>query len=111
MENLASIIEDNFQNDLANWKALLEKELIHIKNSTFDYIVLGCTHYSLVKKTLEETLKTPCVCPAEAVAKHVKNLRIDNFVDSCASSDFQFLSTKTGNWKVKARTFLSSWHK
>ena len=43
-------------------------------NNGIDRIVLGCTHYSYIKKMLEEKLDRKCLDGNQGVARRVKTL-------------------------------------
>lgn len=58
---------------------IIEKYLMEIKESGIDTLILGCTHYPLLKKSIKKYMKEiNLVDSAEAVAQDVKRLLIEN---------------------------------
>lgn len=58
---------------------LLLKYLKDIKNSKTDYLVLGCTHYPFLKRTISKTLgsRIKLLDSGKAIAKHTKSLLLN----------------------------------
>ena len=61
-------------------KEVVEKYLNPLKEKGIDTLVLACTHYPLLKKTIKEAMgpKVNIVNPAESVAKEIKTYLEDN---------------------------------
>lgn len=58
---------------------IIERYLKEIKESGIDTLILGCTHYPLLKKAIKKYMKDiNLVDSAEAVAQDVKRLLIEN---------------------------------
>ena len=55
-------------------KMILKKYLYSLKNQQLDTLILGCTHYSLLKKLVQSRIgkKVTLIDPSVEVAKHVK---------------------------------------
>lgn len=79
-ENLANLIELDKKEEIDN---LLNKILLPYKDK-IDSIILGCTHYPLVKNTIEEILPNVEILDGSiGVAKEVKRrLELNNMVNS-----------------------------
>lgn len=52
-------------------KSDLEAELAELKNEKLQTLILGCTHYPLVAKAIEEILQVKTVDPNQNVIKHM----------------------------------------
>lgn len=107
LKNLAYDIESHYFQK-PNFGSIVEKNL----KDKFDlfrdcsYIILGCTHYPIVKLHIEKYLSLPCISPCENVADYVlkgSGLNRDNsskkrtlikFFDSSRDDDWQSLSSE-----------------
>lgn len=76
-DGLARAVEDN---DKIKIKKILEKVLNKYKNMNIDCIVLGCTHYTFIKKEIKEIIKADLVDGSLGVAKQVKRKLEKNFI-------------------------------
>ena len=76
-DGLARAVEDN---DKIKIKNILEKVLNKYKNMNIDCIVLGCTHYTFIKKEIKEIIKADLVDGSLGVAKQVKRKLEKNFI-------------------------------
>jgi glutamate racemase len=78
-KNLENAVEEG---DLSGpkVKSLLKKYLSEIKDSNADYLVLGCTHYPFLKKSIQKIIGSHITLldSGEAIAKHAKALLSDN---------------------------------
>ena len=78
-QNLENVVEEG---DLSSSKvkALLDKYLSEIKNSKADRLVLGCTHYPFLRKTIQAMVgpKVKLIDSGKAIAKHAKSLVTKN---------------------------------
>ncbi|MBQ3158373.1 MAG: glutamate racemase [Clostridia bacterium] len=76
LENLAKDIEESFVfgKDLNLNDYITQINNILKVNKGIDRIVLGCTHYSYIKKMLEEKLDRKCLDGNQGVARRVKTL-------------------------------------
>jgi len=59
---------------------IIKKYLEPLKNKGIDTLILGCTHYPLLKKVIEETIGSgiKVINPAESLVKEVKNYLENN---------------------------------
>ncbi|EQC44238.1 glutamate racemase [Bacteriovorax sp. Seq25_V] len=76
--HLAKLIEDNFFNKSHAFEFDVKKELLGLSND-YDYLILGCTHYPLIKPQLLSFLKGEMISPCPMVAMRVKNLLLGKF--------------------------------
>jgi glutamate racemase len=96
-QNLAPIIEDNFLDNPESLKKQLEVELAVI-DASYDYYILGCTHYPLVSKELSEILDAEMISPCPMVAKRVMNFVKE--ADTCELTSFHYFNSKDeGPWQ------------
>ena len=109
LPHLAKIVEEYYfsPTNLADLKTKIDNELKFLKNKNYVYAILGCTHYPLVKKLIEDSLELKAISPCAHVASRVVTL-VDAEDDSFISEDFfYFLSTKNNNWsQIKRASIL-----
>ncbi len=55
-----------------------EKYLSTLRNNNIDTLVLGCTHYPMIKDTIADIIKIPLIDSARETAKEVKRILRDN---------------------------------
>lgn len=67
-ENLAKIIEDNFLDSFNKIYPLVRSEFSEV-HTHYDFYILGCTHYPLIKSDLEKIFKGELISPCPMVAK------------------------------------------
>ncbi|MBQ9018833.1 MAG: glutamate racemase [Bacilli bacterium] len=100
-ENLANLIEENKMDEVNN---LLERLLTPYKNC--DSVVLGCTHYSLIKDEIKRVLPNATLIDGNiGVAKEVKHqLEINSSISNSKNSgEITFINTKDS--KLIERSF------
>ena len=75
---------------------LLNKYLTPYKNKNIDAIVLGCTHYPLIKGKIQEFFKNAIILDGNiGVANRVKNLLEQNqLLNKKGTSNIKFIQTK-----------------
>ena len=78
---------------------LLKKYLKKIKNSKIDYLVLGCTHYPFLKKSIRKYVKPPVklLDGGFSIAKRVGFLLKTNFLKTGKKTKGKTLYLTTGN--------------
>lgn len=109
LKNLAKLIEDfYYQNDSeTHFYKKIEEELSFLKSSHYSYAILGCTHYPLVKNTIEKVLGLKVISPCAHIAQRVLGLAGENLlVSQLPSKSFHFLSTKNNKWILQDRESL-----
>lgn len=115
-KNLVSLIEER---DIfgKNINILLEKYLKNIKNTKVDSLVLGCTHYPFLKKSIHKYLgrDVKLIDSGNAIAKRTKfllkqnklenNKKLKNktiFLSTGGESNFSRVASRLLNRKIKA---------
>lgn len=70
---LVPLVEEGLLDDKITIE-IIKKYINPLKRKGIDTLILGCTHYPLLKKTIEKTLgsKIRVINPAESLAKEVK---------------------------------------
>lgn len=71
---LAKIVESAFWQGSENIKAQVHQELRPIQDRHYEYAILGCTHYPLVGRYIQEILNAEVISPCAAVARRVLSL-------------------------------------
>ena len=91
---------DNFDNDLKQ----LDEILNPLKDKGYDQLILGCTHYPLVKREIEQILNVKCIDPAIFVINRLKKLmRMENNIISIKNKRiFNYSSTTLKDWEEKS---------
>ena len=75
LKKLALLIEDYHH---INWEEI-RAELNLVKNAKLDKLILGCTHYPLIKPFIEAYLGVEAIDPNPAVVNHiVSSLRLES---------------------------------
>ena len=93
-DGLANAIENN-DNDKINY--ILHSLLDEYTDKNIDAIVLGCTHYPLIKDKIQSMFKNSTLIDGNlGVAKRVKQLLIENNLlnDSKIHGSVEFIQTK-----------------
>jgi glutamate racemase len=78
---------------------LLIKYLAQVRNSKADHLVLGCTHYVFLKKTLNKFLgpRVKLVDGNLAIASHTKSLLSNHFLENTENKRGKTIYFTTGN--------------
>lgn len=115
LKNLAKNVEHLYQNPSfeAEFDKLLDVELDPLKNHGYTHVILGCTHYPLVRYKIERILKLVTVSPDRHVAHRVVELTKDLPQNQKQNiSDFHFYSSSNNQWVSKKRNeFLGPFQK
>ena len=77
MPLLANLVEKLFvasEENIPKIKAEIQSDLSLRIPKDLDYLVLGCTHYGLIDKLIQELMKVKTICPSSAVVKQVEYL-------------------------------------
>ena len=92
-DNLANAIE---RKDTKEIKKLLDLYLTPYQNKQIDAVVLGCTHYPLIKNEIQSYFPNATIIDGnKGVAKRVKNqLEINNLLNTSGSTKVEFIQTK-----------------
>ena len=84
-EGLAQAIEYNDEKQI---NTILKKVLSNYMNKNIDCIVLGCTHYTFIKKQISKIINTDFVDGSLGVAKQVKR-KIEENIGSLSNSEHE----------------------
>jgi glutamate racemase len=98
---LACFVESAIKNGLDLNE--LSRVLSPLRPGLYDEIILGCTHYSLIKGAIEEVLQCRGICPIPAVVRHLVKQLGPGTGDHCDLQDKHRLSIAigpSGNWKI-----------
>lgn len=92
-DGLANAIE---KNDNAAIKESLDKYLLPYKDKKIDAIVLGCTHYPIIKDKIQSYFKNATLIDGnKGVAKRVKYLlETNNLLNDKGTSHIEFIQSK-----------------
>lgn len=76
---LVPLVEEGFTN-ARETKMILRRYLSPLKNQQIDTLILGCTHYPLLKKLVQPRIgkRVHLVDPAEAMARSLQGFLMDN---------------------------------
>ncbi len=107
LKNLARNVEDFYSGKMkeVDFDLELQSELEVLKNKDYTHVILGCTHYPLVKNKIEAELSLKALSPCPYVASRVKELTT-GFVlndESKNNSHFSFYSSHKPKWIQKSR--------
>lgn len=78
--NLAKIIEDNFISQYQKILPLVKAEFQGSQKNplgSYDFYILGCTHYPLIKKELEKIFDGELISPCPMVANRFKQVYLE----------------------------------
>ena len=93
---LASIVEEFFssKNEIV-LRESLEEELSFVKEDAYTHLILGCTHYPLIRKYIEDVSGARTLSPCPYVASRVLSLlKKDTDSSLVPISRFHFAETK-----------------
>lgn len=106
LSELALIIETLKKESFLSLKNHIKKQLQPIYNKGYSHLILGCTHYPIIKDFLETHLQLKCINPNSQVAQHIQktlNLPIGHQVDPY----FLYNPDNSERW---IKTQISSFH-
>lgn len=106
LKNLARHIEELYYNKISNkdFDNNLEADLADLKKHHYTHVILGCTHYPLIKQKIEHALQTKTLSPCPYVAGRVKELLVNVTSSQQVFSDtFDFYSSTKPAWSRKSR--------
>ena len=115
MKNLARLVENFFWSDKSEAaKSLLIDDLNkELDGGEFEYFVMGCTHYELVKDIIEKHSGAKAIGVSDGILKRCKQLfkdlnKMDKRVaDSCGG--FHFYDTSKPGWSMVDLPKFLSW--
>jgi glutamate racemase len=103
---LATIVEEILETGFTETlQKKLKLELNPLKLLDLSHLILGCTHYPLIARLIEEELNVATVSSGPFVANRVKDLLSVSGEGSCPS--FSFLSTRSMIWEERTAAYIS----
>ena len=106
---LAPMIEEGFINEAIS-NTVINNYLSNNKLADIDHLILACTHYPLIQKTIQDYYSggITMIDSANIVAKHVKShLKEDNLLsDKKLSTHHFFVSNYTKSFERSAKFFF-----
>ncbi len=106
MANLASIVEEILNSGYGEQqKKDLSEELKPLKTLGLSHLILGCTHYPLIRILIEKELDLITVSPGPFVAKRVQDLL--SLRGGKPATSFSFLATSSNSWKTMSLVNLN----
>ncbi|AYF44653.1 MULTISPECIES: glutamate racemase [unclassified Halobacteriovorax] len=105
---LAKLIEEAFDSGRLDTHKIEEeiKSSVFTKSTkdSFDYIILGCTHYPFVSEVFEKVLGTTSISPCAHVAKHMASCLVNKLDETQEIRDhFYFRDTSKAATKEQWR--------
>ncbi len=103
--NLALLIEDLKYKHFNEVRPFLEAELEFLRQESLDFLLLGCTHYPIIGKFIEQYLELKTINPHDKIARHiVDSMGLDQSLTS--TSSFMYNAKCSRDWKsVKLEDF------
>ncbi len=109
-EHLAPLVEEAFlaKGVSEDLRRRIHDEIRPLAKENLGTLILGCTHYPLAQKYLEEVLGPICVSPAGAVADRLISLLPPAAPGALPQGGYYFLSTskKQWSWRTPEQTPL-----
>lgn len=99
---LVEIVENNLM-DTLQANDLLEKYIQPMITANVDHIVLGCTHYPFLEKSIRKIIgnnKIKILNPAPAIARQTKNILTENNMLRSFNSSTEYIFYTSGNIKT-----------
>ena len=108
---LAPMIESGFH-DASIKKQIITTYLNHKKLKSIDTLILGCTHYPLIKREISEIYnnKIKIISSLESIGKHIKNqLKIKKLMNTNKSKKKHefYISDLTVSFQENAKSFFN----
>lgn len=102
---LAPLVEN--EQDPAVIKATVQKSLDALKDTDFDTLILGCTHYPLIEKYFHELYPDKNIIdPADQVAKSCQELLAENSLLGHGQTHDFYTTGQAEHFESLAKTFL-----
>lgn len=115
LKNLARLIENHYHaydekrltdEDKIIFQKNVQEELTHLKDHQYAYAILGCTHYPLVRDSIESFVNIKTISPDAHVAQRVVELTQSKSQTFTNEDFFYYLSTTQNIWITKKRESL-----
>lgn len=111
-EFLAALVEDYYYERISREYLLtkMREDLRPLENQGYTHLILGCTHYPLVKKEIESMLNLEALSPCVFVARRVRELANNLIpIQENGSNMYSLYSSNNPKWQERSRKdFLST---
>lgn len=111
LKHLAKLVDDLYYARITRefFSQKLLEELKPLEQQNFTHVILGCTHYPLVKNEIEKILGVKALSPCPYVATRVYELlNGQSFEQQKKRETFHFFSSQNQQWVEKNRRDLLS---
>lgn len=107
LKKLAFLIEGLKHLDFSEIEEEIIKEISEINKKGYTHLILGCTHYPIIKKFLEDKLKVKTVDPTPKITQFIKEKFNLQEVKSKSPLTFNYNYDASNLWKIKNLTDFS----
>jgi len=130
LPHLARIVEEDFFHEMQLFQSksgdipfasdlynMVKSEVECLQGKKYKHLILGCTHYPLVKNSLEKILQLETISPCRAVAQRVESILKARYADSWAAlsakarPEFSFYNSHDRFQKCLPFSLLERWPK
>lgn len=101
LPKLAVAIESLKTQTFHSIKDVIVSEINLLKVKKYTHLILGCTHYPIIKDFLEEELSLKCIDPSLNVIKHIKT-KMGLEINEAISSVIYYNGFNTDEWLQKS---------
>jgi glutamate racemase len=109
LKYMAKIIEDFYYSriEVSDFFKAVRLELAPLANKKFTHLILGCTHYPLIKNLIENETGSKTLSPCEYVAMRVLDLlNLKPNANKNTDESYSFYSSRNPIWMKKKRLDL-----
>lgn len=105
LKELALAIESLKTTPFFEIEKIIESELNFLNENKFDALILGCTHYPIIKGYIENHYKIKTVDPTENIIKNIKE-KLSLEVSQVSKQTFQYNEDASNSWiKISLEDF------
>jgi glutamate racemase len=106
LANLASLIEGmESRHCIENLKQEIDTELAFLHSSNIDYLILGCTHYPIIKKYIEKTYDLQTLDPNKEVVDRI--VQVAALAKSTDCNSFYYNPNLSHDWQCLSLTNIN----
>ena len=108
-DNLAIYIEKAFidEKDRDFWQQKIDTEIRSIKSEGFDFLILGCTHYPLVKKMIDSISGLESYSPSLQVTKRIREIaKIEPRRQAEVFQTFFYRASDSDSWNEIPKNYI-----
>lgn len=106
LEKLALYIEQLKYKKFKEIEAEINKELNFLENDHYDYLILGCTHYPLIKNYIERKFKLKTIDPNKYVIEQL--IKVSKINNKSEVKSFFYKENIEDGWIDKSISWLES---